>query len=441
MEPTEETAARSGNVLMTIPLFDQLLALNEFNGDSAEALRVLHHHLAPQFPSCSLALLRADTNNAEHARLSGLIDAEGREVMANVDALGDQITLPLFVDTLALRAVGARDLLAIELTGVEQALPLAVAMLRPATLMVVPLASAAGRLQLVLGSANTRRFAHVDHNATLQSINLAASLIARSLLTRTLRETTQRQRQAIEGLAEVQRLLLPEVRLISGLDYAVHWQPADTAAGDYYDLMPLNTDGNTSARVNGDTWGCLVADVSGHGAASAMEAVQFDAILRTYRGSPDDGPAGALTYANRYFFSRRQRRHFLTVMAVLYRPDLRRLIYVSAGHPPLLRRRAGIVTLHGAGEQIPLGVLRDHTWSNHELDVERGDTLVIYTDGVVEARDANGDAFGQQRLIECVQAGSDIAQSLLDELIAALIAHQGSPIGSDDQTLIVLRVE
>ncbi|MEO8460620.1 MAG: PP2C family protein-serine/threonine phosphatase [Dokdonella sp.] len=422
-------------------LFERLLALNAFDGDSAEALRVLHRHLAPDFPGCSLCLLRPDSNDADHARLSGMIDANGHELMANVDALGDQVSLPLFVDALATRVVSARDLAVIDLSVAEQALPLAVAMLNPATLLVVPLASAAGRMKLVLGASRPQRFAQISRDATLQSINLAASLIARSLLTRSLRAETQRQRQAIEGLAEVQRLLLPDMRAISGLDYAVHWQPADTAAGDYYDLMPLNADGDTAARPNGDTWGCLVADVSGHGAASAMEAVQFDAILRTYRGGPEDGPAGALTYANRYFFSRRQRRHFLTVMAVLYRSDQRRLIYVSAGHPPLLRRRAGMVTLHGAGEQIPLGVLRDHTWSNHELDVEAGDILVIYTDGVLEARNANGEAFGQERLIEHVRDGSDSAHTLLDELIASLMAHQGGPIGSDDQTLIVLRIE
>ncbi len=94
---------------------------------------------------------------------------------------------------------------------------------------------------------------------------------------------------------------------------------------------------------HGDTWGVLVGDVSGHGAAAAMEAVQFDAILRTYTGDGAPPPAGAATYTNRYFFSRRSRGHFMTLLAMVYRPDTRILSYLSAGHPPLLHRRGNAV--------------------------------------------------------------------------------------------------
>ncbi len=198
--------------------------------------------------------------------------------------------------------------------------------------------------------------------------------------------------------------------------------------------------GSVSAASERQQWGCLIADVSGHGAAAAMEAVQLDAVLRTYRGTPEDGPAAALTYANRHFFSRRQRQHFVTALAVLYQPSQHHLLYVSAGHPPLLRRHAGIVTLHGAGEQIPLGVLRNHEWRNNELAAEAGDVFVLYTDGVIEARNAGGKPFGQQRLVELVQHGAADAATLLDKILTALITYQGAPIGSDDQTLLVLRV-
>src|SRR5690606_31400673 len=177
-------------------------------------------------------------------------------------------------------------------------------------------------------------------------------------------------------LADVQRLLLPEDPVIAGLDYAIHYQPARVAAGDYYDLMPLThlTPAEEFDRsIHPDIWGLMIADVSGHGAAAALEAVQFDAILRTYRGGGEPGgPAGALTYANRYFFSRRARRHFLTAFAASYRPDRREIQYVSAGHPPALLVRDGQVYRVGDDGEIPLGIVREHRYANSVFAMEAG---------------------------------------------------------------------
>src|SRR5690606_19760996 len=142
------------------------------------------------------------------------------------------------------------------------------------------------------GSTFHPRFDRVDTDALLLETNLAANLIVRPLATRALRDETARQRREIEGIADVQRLLLPDDPVIRGLEYAVHWQPAETAAGDYYDLMSLTPFAPPEfLRDRADIWALMLADVSGHGAAAAMEAVQFDAILRTYQGD-GDGPAG-----------------------------------------------------------------------------------------------------------------------------------------------------
>ncbi|MEO5558331.1 MAG: PP2C family protein-serine/threonine phosphatase, partial [Dokdonella sp.] len=121
-------------------------------------------------------------------------------------------------------------------------------------------------------------------------------------------------------------------------------------------------------------------------------------------------------------------------------PDLRRAVYVNAGHPPLLHRRGDSVISFGAGTQIPLGILRDHVWQNEQFDVEAGDVLVLYTDGVIEARDFEQRPFGSERLVELVRSGPHDANALLSLLRDELIAHQGSALGIDDQTLIVLRI-
>ena len=216
----------------------------------------------------------------------------------------------------------------------------------------------------------------------------------------------------------------------------MHYQPAAVAAGDYYDLMPLT-------EVEGDApdlWGAMVGDVSGHGPAAAMEAVQFDAILRTYRGDePPGGPAGALTYANRYFFSRKPRRHFMTVFAALSKPAERVLEYVSAGHPPALLRRGEAVTRLGDDGDIPLGIDRGHRFANCVCEFLPGDLLLVFTDGVHEAEDAQGARFGIDRIVSILREAPPEPAAIVARLREALFAHQGGALGQDDQTAIVLQ--
>jgi len=421
---------------------DRILRLSAFDGDSAAALRTLHAHFAARFPDCSLALVLVRGAPTGQCRLAGLIGPDGTEHVPNIDPFGERVRLPLFDDALTAKLFAETTPRALRVAPTEFALPFAQALLAPAALLGIPVVNT-GEINhwLVFGSTFHPRFDRVDLEALLLETNLAASLIVRPLATRALRDESDRRRREIEGLADVQRLLLPDGPVIAGLEYAVHWQPAETAAGDYYDLMSLTQFAPPEFPRGGpDLWALMLADVSGHGAAAAMEAVQFDAILRTYQGDDEAGPAGALTYANRYFFSRRQRHHFLTAFALLYRPDLKRATYVDAGHPALLHRRANEITPRGGGTQIPLGILRDYAWQNEAFDVEPGDMFVLYTDGVVEARDRAHREFGAERLTELVRSGPAEPVALLAMLRDELIAHQGGPLGTDDQTLIVLRI-
>ena len=276
--------------------------------------------------------------------------------------------------------------------------------------------------------------------AMLAELNLRAALGLGSARLFEVEQQRRMQHAAVNNLAEVQRMLQPHQPQINGLEYALHWQPAETAAGDYYDVMPLSAafsevyDGSA-----GDVWGAMIGDVSGHGAAAAMEAAQFDAILRTYKPNSDLGPAGALGYANRYFFSRQSRQRLMTVLATRYRPDTRELVYANAGHLPLLVRRGNEVTVYDDGD-IPIGVLREQQFRNFSLDLAPGDLVLMYTDGVIEARDAERAEFGLERLSAIFAQGPTQPQALLEVILAALFDHQGGPIGSDDQTVVVLRV-
>lgn len=427
---------------MSNQLFERVLNLSAFNADSRAALTTLHAHFADDFPGCSLALLLVRGQPPGRCRLAGLIGPDGTEHVPNTDPLGEHHRLPLFEDELAARIVRGTTAHVIDVAPAQRASPLAEVLFAPATVLAIPIANG-GELShwLAFGSTVAHRFDRADLERVLLHVNLAANLIVRPLALRALTRETERQRREIEDMADIQRLLLPDNPRIEGLQYAVHWQPAATAAGDYYELTNITRFGPADfAHTGADMWGVIVADVSGHGAAAAMETVQFDAILRTYQGDGSPGPAPVISYVNRYFFSRRNRGHFLSAFAASYRPDTRTLMYLSAGHPPLLCRRRGEVELIGEGDQIPLGVLREHEYRNNSVTLERDATLVLYTDGIVEARDARGEMFGVERLRKLVARGAEDPQDLLHNVVAEVQAHQEGPIGSDDQTLVVLKI-
>jgi phosphoserine phosphatase RsbU/P len=128
------------------------------------------------------------------------------------------------------------------------------------------------------------------------------------------------------------------------------------------------------------------------------------------------------------------------LFALVYRPDLKRLSYLSAGHPPLLHKRGADVQTLGEADQIPLGVLRDYEYRNNEFLLQSGDLLVVYTDGIVEARDTHEQMFGNDRLRELVATGPSSAQALLDNIVNAVQEHQQSTLGTDDQTLLILKI-
>lgn len=426
----------------TATLFDRLLALSAFDSDSRAALIAMHAHFSADIPQCSLALLLV-RDLVGRCRLAGLIGPDGSEHVPNVDPNNDRHALPLFEDGLSARLFDSHKVHVFSLAPSERSQPLAQALFAPATVLAIPLANAGALTHwLVFGSTLAHRFDRIDTDRMLLHVNLAASLIVRPIALRALTVETQRQREEIESLADIQKLLLPGNADIVGLDYAVHWQPAETAAGDYYEMSNLTPVAPPDFVPNGqDIWGVIIGDVSGHGVAAAAEAVQFDAIMRTYRGDGGETPAAAISYANRYFFSRRNRGHFMTVLALVYRPDRRDLRYLSAGHPPLLHRRGAEINALGEGDQIPLGVLRDYEYRNNELNVQAGDIFLLYTDGIVETRDRQGREFGFDRLKALfASASADSAQTICNALVDAVQVHQGGPLGHDDQTLLVLRI-
>ena len=234
----------------------------------------------------------------------------------------------------------------------------------------------------------------------------------------------------LETARRVQSGLLPQTPPnIPGYDVAGICLPADEIGGDYYDYIPL-----TAEHI-----GLAVADVSGHGIPSALVMTAFRALLRTKaRGSY--GPAVTARAINRLLPEFTGGSHFVTVLYAILDMPTGALTYISCGHPlPLLVHSDGSLA-RLEQRNMALGVLPDLQYSEDSVAIEPGDILVLYTDGVVELIDRQGNPFGVRRLVQVLQENRGLpAAELIGKVVAAARKFSGASGFLDDLTLVILQ--
>ena len=212
-------------------------------------------------------------------------------------------------------------------------------------------------------------------------------------------------------------------------DGAARMTPATTMAGDFYDFIELS-----DGRI-----GLVMADVSGKGVPAAF----FMAVSRTNLhelAAHHTDPGACLARTNDLLCTQNPMDLFVTVFYGIFDPATGRLDYANAGHsPPIMRRIDGsIEALNGAGGRM-LGVKEGAVFANHRVDFKLGDRLILYTDGVTEAFNSANEAYGEQRLIEEIQAhGDGSAESLVERICSSVTSFAGMTAQSDDITLSVL---
>lgn len=261
-----------------------------------------------------------------------------------------------------------------------------------------------------------------------------------------LQQANQWIADEIKSVARIQQQLLPQsLESTPGIEIARRFAPYAQVGGDYYDIIPLSRYFRPDDTIVSEyEWGFMIADASGHGSAAAVEIAMFDAILRTYRPDFDAGPAGVFNYANQHLFTRTIRGSFITAFASAYLPQQRVLTYCNAGHPPpLLKPKSDPTKLIRLDEAagIPLGVSPEGQWQSASVAMYPGDTLILYTDGLIEAVSEHGEFFGQDRLESIIKSGDNTPQSILNNIETALLEHQGSARQNDDQTLLVIQTK
>ncbi len=216
----------------------------------------------------------------------------------------------------------------------------------------------------------------------------------------------------------------------AGWTFAAAYEPALEVGGDLFDAFGV--------RGQADRIGLLVADVTGKGIPAALMMADVRALLHAATDNAG-GPGDALSRVNRILV--RERSSTLMVTAVLLVLDAASgaLRYAGAGHEaPLIARCAGGVEVLEAGGTI-LGLFGDLSFTDREARLDPGDALVLYTDGVTEARDGDGRFYGDERLLEvvggvCGRPAATIMQAIVDDVRA----FRGDADPFDDLTLLVV---
>ena len=237
----------------------------------------------------------------------------------------------------------------------------------------------------------------------------------------------ERELQVVAG---IQRSLLPKVTpTIPTLDIATFYETSKWAGGDYYDFF----------RLPEGKWGILIADVSGHGTPAAVLMAVTHSLAHGHVG-PHDPPSYLLDQVNRQLATlyTADTEAFVTAFYGVYDPATRLLTYSSAGHNPprLMRCDRGVVESLDGARSLPLGILADEAFENTTLDLNPGDQLTFYTDGITEALDPDSNQFGLDRLDAILARCGGSAADLVRDVVEEVRAFTNGVTPADDQTLV-----
>jgi len=254
-----------------------------------------------------------------------------------------------------------------------------------------------------LGQKLTEPLFHINGNA-IPPQSVADTLLLVAIIYavyRYMRETTRRQgalEQELKSAREVQQVLIPEnLPELPGFAVSSAYRPAQEVGGDFFQIIPLDGESAGSTLV-------LLGDVSGKGLKAAMTVSLIVGSVRTMARFTRH-PAELLSELNQRLCGRLQ-GGFTTCLALRLDPDGHCAV-ASAGHPaPYLNQRE--IPLSGA---LPLGILPNQLYAEREFQLREGDHFALYTDGLLEARNASGEIFSFERLNKLFAGQPDAAQA------------------------------
>ena len=241
-------------------------------------------------------------------------------------------------------------------------------------------------------------------------------------------QARERLEQEMRVAALIQQQFLPrELPELDGWQVAAYYGPARTVGGDFYDFIQL-PDGRL---------GIVVGDVTDKGVPAALIMARTQSVLRGEAPRLIE-PSAVLQRANEILVAEMPERMFVTCLYGVLDPDTGHFTYANAGHNPAYARTAeGVVELRATG--MPLGLLEGMAYEARETVLAADQSVVLYSDGIIEAHGPEGDMFGFPRLRELMTAdlsGSEIIDAILEQL-HAFVGHGWEQ--EDDITMVALR--
>jgi sigma-B regulation protein RsbU (phosphoserine phosphatase) len=200
--------------------------------------------------------------------------------------------------------------------------------------------------------------------------------------------------------------------------------------GDLYDFV----------EVAGDRLVVIIGDVSGKGVPAALLMARLISEFRT-AASRSASPTAILEDLNAGLASHPLRGMFVTATCLVLEAESGRVAYADAGHLPALwyHRETGAVELREGDGGPPLGIVLGSRYPEQELHLGPGDTLLLYTDGVLEARAEAGPPFGMNRTVQVMRSHLPATRDLVEDVLGAVRSHAGGAPLPDDVTLVAIR--
>lgn len=297
--------------------------------------------------------------------------------------------------------------------------------------LVTPLQAGSSVIGLMAYSKTRTPFDAIDENIADYLGRHFAARIHNEV--RTVERFEQlRIRTEIDIAAEIQKRLLPQTVIDAGAaSISLSTTPAKGIHSDYHDLIKGKA-GQLSA---------ILCDVTGKSVPASVVMIMIRSMFRLLATGGFD-PATILSWINSGIARERGADYFASATVVQYAEHERRIRFASAGFTPLLicRLRNQQIEQHEA-QGNPLGVDRTRTYDTGEIAVDRGDICVLYSDGVVETMDEQGDVFGIDRLTRLIQESYFLsAQDLSGRIVRELESYRGNAPRRDDQSLIIVKV-
>jgi serine phosphatase RsbU (regulator of sigma subunit) len=238
----------------------------------------------------------------------------------------------------------------------------------------------------------------------------------------------KRLEQDLQLAERIQQSFLPRrIPKMEGFTFAARYDPAHEVGGDFYDFV----------RLPDDRLGIVVGDVSGKGVGAALYMARLTRDLRYFALAEPD-PARVLSWMNTAVGESGQDDIFVTLVYVVLDAQQQKILMANAGHmPPIVRKKAEReVTILEEISGLPLGVMPNPEYLSTEFVLEPGDTVMLFTDGLVEAMNPSREMYGMERLVRSIGAGPSDVPSLVDRALADCQRHVSNAAQFDDTTIV-----